>query len=65
LVCTLNGEKNVAIKYTLKVKPDGAHDGFVAVDPEGYLLEFEMFSGIAIQRMSDLFPQLKACRAGN
>jgi extradiol dioxygenase family protein len=36
-------EKNVAIKYTLKVKPEGAHDGFVAVDPEGYLLEFEMF----------------------
>ena len=36
-------DKNVEIKYTLKVKPDGAHDGFVAVDPEGYLLEFEMF----------------------
>lgn len=36
-------EKKVEIKYTLKVKPDGAHDGFVAVDPEGYLLEFEMF----------------------
>lgn len=38
----LKSEK-VEIKYTLKVKPDGAHDGFVAVDPEGYLLEFEMF----------------------
>ena len=38
----LQNEK-VEIKYTLKVKPDGAHDGFVAVDPEGYLLEFEMF----------------------
>lgn len=36
-------DKKVEIKYTLKVKPDGAHDGFVAVDPEGYLLEFEMF----------------------
>jgi catechol-2,3-dioxygenase len=35
--------EKVEIKYTLKVKPDGAHDGFVAVDPEGYLLEFEMF----------------------
>ncbi|MFT7202867.1 MAG: catechol 2,3-dioxygenase-like lactoylglutathione lyase family enzyme, partial [Algoriphagus sp.] len=35
--------QKVAIKYTLKVNPDGAHDGFVAVDPEGYLLEFEMF----------------------
>ncbi len=34
---------DVEIKYTLKVNPDGAHDGFVAVDPEGYLLEFEMF----------------------
>lgn len=33
----------VEIKYTLKVNPEGAHDGFVAVDPEGYLLEFEMF----------------------
>lgn len=36
-------KEKVEIKYTLKVKPDGAHDGFVAVDPEGYLLEFEMF----------------------
>lgn len=36
-------EEKVEIKYTLKIKPDGAHDGFVAVDPEGYLLEFEMF----------------------
>lgn len=36
-------EQKVEIKYTLKVLPEGAHDGFVAVDPEGYLLEFEMF----------------------
>ncbi|MDN3205269.1 VOC family protein [Algoriphagus sediminis] len=36
-------EKGVEIKYTLKQNPEGAHDGFVAVDPEGYLLEFEMF----------------------
>ncbi|WP_159439227.1 VOC family protein [Algoriphagus halophilus] len=36
-------KEKVTIKYTLKVKPDGAHDGFVAMDPEGYLLEFEMF----------------------
>ncbi|WP_198673025.1 VOC family protein [Algoriphagus litoralis] len=35
--------KNVPIKYSLKVKPGGPHDGFVAVDPEGYLLEFETF----------------------
>ncbi|WP_051287421.1 VOC family protein [Algoriphagus mannitolivorans] len=36
-------EHNVTIKYPLKVKPGGPHDGFVAVDPEGYLLEFEAF----------------------
>ena len=36
-------KENIPIKYTLKQNPEGAHDGFVAVDPEGYLLEFEMF----------------------
>lgn len=36
-------QQKVEIKYTLKENPEGAHDGFVAVDPEGYLLEFEMF----------------------
>ena len=36
-------EQNVEIKYEYKPKQGGAHDGFVAVDPEGYLLEFEMF----------------------
>jgi len=36
-------ENGVEIKYTLKQNPEGAHDGFVAIDPEGYLLEFEMF----------------------
>ena len=35
--------KNVPIKYTYKPKENNAHDGFVAIDPEGYLLEFEMF----------------------
>ena len=35
--------KGVKIKYEYKPKEGGAHDGFVAVDPEGYLLEFEMF----------------------
>lgn len=35
--------KNVPIKYTYKPKEGGAHDGFVAIDPEGYLLEFEVF----------------------
>ncbi len=36
-------EQNVEIKYTYKPKEGGPHDGFVAIDPEGYLLEFEMF----------------------
>lgn len=36
-------ESNIKIKYDYKPKPGGAHDGFVAVDPEGYLLEFETF----------------------
>ncbi|MFY0591491.1 VOC family protein [Roseivirga sp.] len=36
-------EKNVEIKYTYKPKTGGPHDGFVAIDPEGYLLEFELF----------------------
>lgn len=35
--------KNVPIKYTYKPKEGGPHDGFVAIDPEGYLLEFEVF----------------------
>lgn len=35
--------ENVPIKYTYKPKEGGPHDGFVAIDPEGYLLEFEIF----------------------
>lgn len=35
--------KNVPIKYTYKPREGGPHDGFVAIDPEGYLLEFEQF----------------------
>lgn len=35
--------KKVPIKYTYKPKQGSPHDGFVAVDPEGYLLEFELF----------------------
>lgn len=35
--------ENVPIKYEYKPKDNNAHDGFVAIDPEGYLLEFEMF----------------------
>lgn len=36
-------DQNVPIKYTYKPKEGGPHDGFVAIDPEGYLLEFEEF----------------------
>ena len=36
-------EQNVQIKYPYKTKEGGPHDGFVAIDPEGYLLEFETF----------------------
>jgi len=36
-------KENVPIKYTYKPKEGGPHDGFVAIDPEGYLLEFEHF----------------------
>ena len=35
--------QNVPIKYDYKPKDGGAHDGFVMIDPEGYLLEFERF----------------------
>ena len=36
-------QKNVNIKYPYKSNEGSAHDGFVAIDPEGYLLEFETF----------------------
>ncbi|MBN3520685.1 VOC family protein [Algoriphagus lutimaris] len=52
-------KEKVTIKYTLKVKPDGAHDGFVAVDPEGYLLEFEMFR--MHPENEKFIPELKSC----
>ena len=35
--------EDIPIKYTYKPKAGGPHDGFVAIDPEGYLLEFEQF----------------------
>ncbi len=35
---------NVEVKYSLKIREKSAHDGLVAVDPEGYLLEFEKFN---------------------
>lgn len=54
--------QKVTIKYTLKVKPGGPHDGFVAVDPEGYLLEFETFfqhpeNEILIPELSQISPE--------
>ena len=36
-------QQDIPIKYTYKPKDGGPHDGFVAIDPEGYLLEFEQF----------------------
>ncbi len=36
-------EQDIPIKYTYKPKEGGPHDGFVAIDPGGYLLEFEQF----------------------
>jgi len=36
--------QKVSIKYEYQTKEGSAHDGFVAVDPEGYLLEFERFN---------------------
>ncbi|WP_425389888.1 VOC family protein [Ekhidna sp.] len=35
--------QEVPIKYTYKPREGGPHDGFVAIDPGGYLLEFEQF----------------------
>jgi catechol 2,3-dioxygenase-like lactoylglutathione lyase family enzyme len=35
--------QKVPIKYGYTPRTGNAHDGFVAVDPEGYLLEFEVF----------------------
>lgn len=34
---------SVNVKYPYKPRVGGPHDGFVIVDPEGYLLEFETF----------------------
>ncbi len=36
--------QEVTIKYEYQPKEGSAHDGFVAIDPEGYLLEFEQFN---------------------
>jgi len=34
---------NIPVKYSYKPREGGPHDGFVALDPGGYLLEFEEF----------------------
>jgi len=39
----LNSQQ-VKMKYEYRPKEGSAHDGFVAIDPEGYLLEFERFN---------------------
>ena len=36
--------QEVKIKYDYKPREGSPHDGFVALDPEGYLLEFERFN---------------------
>lgn len=36
--------QNVKIKGNYKPIKSGPHDGFIAIDPEGYLLEFERFN---------------------
>lgn len=36
-------ENEIPIRYTYKPREGGPHDGFVAIDPGGYLLEFEEF----------------------
>jgi len=52
--------KGVKIKYDYKPKEGGAHDGFVAIDPEGYLLEFETFKQHSENEL--LIPQLNALK---
>jgi len=37
-------KQNIEIRGNYKPKVTGAHNGFIVVDPEGYLLEFERFN---------------------
>jgi catechol 2,3-dioxygenase-like lactoylglutathione lyase family enzyme len=37
-------ERQVPLRSALRVSPGSPHDGFVAIDPEGYFLEFERFN---------------------
>ncbi len=47
---------NTPFKYEYNLKPNRPHDGFVVIDPEGYLLEFERFNPDA--ENEDFLPQL-------
>jgi len=51
-------EEDVPIKYTYKPKEGGAHDGFVAIDPGGYLLEFEQFKQLCLGTPGEFRPVL-------
>ncbi|MGB1251277.1 MAG: VOC family protein [Candidatus Promineifilaceae bacterium] len=37
-------EREIPLRFPFNPKADSAHDGFVALDPEGYFLEFERFN---------------------
>lgn len=50
--------QGVTMHRALEVTPGQAHDGFVAVDPEGYFLEFERFN--AQPENAQLLPRLAA-----
>jgi catechol 2,3-dioxygenase-like lactoylglutathione lyase family enzyme len=47
---------NTPFKYEYNLKPNRPHDGFVVIDPEGYLLEFERFNPDV--ENEDFLPQL-------
>lgn len=51
-------EQEVPVRGALTMREGSAHDGFVAIDPEGYLLEFEWFN--EHEENVSLSPQLAA-----
>ena len=53
--------EGVPMRAELRVSEGSAHDGFVAVDPEGYLLEVERFN--PHDENVELMPQLAAVEA--
>lgn len=50
--------QGVPMRHEFNPKPGSAHDGFVALDPEGYFLEFERFNAHA--ENTQLMPILNA-----